>query len=327
MTACQKEKAEPADTIGTFTSLGAHFPNGMNKTCFTVGQKAYAGMGIRPGDYPTNSWYEYDPQLNVLVSKAPLPGGKRYDPVGFGIGEKGYLGGGQNPWYSIKLYENDLKTTRFYQDFWQYDPNTDHWQEKAALPVRDDSTNALVAVSLQEKGYLLEIKQGRGNLWEYDPKKDQWESRAPLPKLGRFFAIAQKLYCLVTVSKTSTTDASSYQSYIEQTELWEYTPSQNEWLRKSGSGPQHSYFLFSLNDKGYFAQIEESTTGNPDQADRITLWAFDPVSGISTRKNTLSNSQNQNIGVSFSTGEKGYFTSEYRTLVQHVWAFDPLANP
>src|SRR5258708_38247862 len=51
------------------------------------------------------------------VQKASYAGGSRYYAIGFSIGGKGYMGTGFYP--------------SFKRDFWQYDPLTNVWSQKA----------------------------------------------------------------------------------------------------------------------------------------------------------------------------------------------------
>ena len=90
---------------------------------FPVERGARAGFSIGPKGYiyvdgESNFW-EFDPATNAWAPKANFEGDPRAWPVGFSIGQKGYLGTGDLPWPE--------PLTR---DFWEYDPATDAWARK-----------------------------------------------------------------------------------------------------------------------------------------------------------------------------------------------------
>src|SRR6266446_9212732 len=83
---------------------------------------------------------------------------KKFSSGGFSIGSKGYIGTGDN--YPV-----------FYTDFWEYDPATDIWTQKADFG--GAGRGVAVGFSIGNKGY---IGTGYNNIigitkdfWEYDP--------------------------------------------------------------------------------------------------------------------------------------------------------------
>src|SRR5437870_3933251 len=71
---------------------------------------------------------------NTWVQKASLQSG-RNSGVGFSIGTKGYIGLGNN-----------------YIDFWEYDPNTNTWTQKANFA--GNARSGAVGFSIGNKGYV-----------------------------------------------------------------------------------------------------------------------------------------------------------------------------
>jgi hypothetical protein len=88
--------------------------------------------------------------------------------VGFSVGSKGYVGTG---WGGVSNTD----------DFWEYDPITDTWTQKADLPggARIQATG----FGMGTKGYLGTGYDGTymEDFWEYDPATDSWTQ---LPDLG-----------------------------------------------------------------------------------------------------------------------------------------------
>ena len=92
---------------------------------------------------------------NLWTQKANFGGGARFSAVGFSIGNKGYIGTGNN----------------YPQDFWEYDPITNLWTQKANFgggPRRD-----AVGFSIGNKGYIGTGQNNNGNsrsdFWCYTP--------------------------------------------------------------------------------------------------------------------------------------------------------------
>jgi N-acetylneuraminic acid mutarotase len=156
---------------------------------FSIGNKGYIGSGqFGLGQDALNDFYEYNPVTDVWVQKnnipLPLP---RIAPAAFSIGNKGYVGLGQNP-----------VTAVFLNDFYEYDPGTDTWVPKAAFP--DAARYSAAVFASSTKGYVL---GGFGNstvyddFWEYDPLANNWDS---LPDMNRArgnsvgFTINDKIY-------------------------------------------------------------------------------------------------------------------------------------
>src|SRR5690606_23222705 len=99
---------------------------------------------------------------------------------GLGIGNKGYLGTGNDA--------NGNKT-----DFWEYDPATDTWTQKAVVPGygRDEAAGFTIG----NNGYI-----GGGyapkTFYEYNPATNSWTQKANIPGSYAYenvgFSIGQK---------------------------------------------------------------------------------------------------------------------------------------
>jgi N-acetylneuraminic acid mutarotase len=93
---------------------------------FSIGGKGYVlGGAATPSDEPSRDLWEYDPVTNQWTEKASFPGAGRTSPVGFAMQGKGYYGTGH---YHLEDFEVVVLS-----DFWEYDPVSDLWLEKASL--------------------------------------------------------------------------------------------------------------------------------------------------------------------------------------------------
>jgi len=215
---------------------------------FSLGSKGYIGTGSGSSGELKDLW-EYTPNNSMGTWKrmADFPGDPRYAAVGFSIGQKGYLGTGIN-------YVNSTNYT-WYQDFFEYDPNTNAkkggtWTKKA--DVGGLARGFAVGFSINStKGYI-----GTGNtsqhftsdFWEYDPgtgENGTWTQKAPFPGTARDcavgFSIGIKGYIGLGLIGSVNND------YILTQDFWEYSP--DAWYRKSDFGI-HNGLIKDVSDIG-----------------------------------------------------------------------------
>ena len=90
---------------------------------FSIGSKGYIGTGCDEFSMNTKDFWEYDPLTNVWIQKANFGGQARMGAVGFSIPQsgKGYIGIGSY-WNGTQYY--------YYNDFWEYDPSNNTWNQK-----------------------------------------------------------------------------------------------------------------------------------------------------------------------------------------------------
>lgn len=148
-----------------------------NAISFVIKNKAYVGLGTNYNRVGRSALYEdifeYDPTTDKWIKKADFPGRRRDQPVSFTIAEKGYFGTGNvDPFSPINTNE-----------FWQYDPASDKWTQKASF-VSSARCRAF-GFSIGQKGY---IGGGENNasakindFYEYDPATDLWTKKMDFP--------------------------------------------------------------------------------------------------------------------------------------------------
>jgi N-acetylneuraminic acid mutarotase len=180
---------------------------------FVIGDIAYVGTGILSGvAYP--DFWKYSSEGWEGVNEANT----RWLAVAFSIGNKGYIGTG--------LDENgdELK------DFWEYDPSTGVWTQKADLggPARYSS----VGFSIDGKGYI-----GGGNdpsevylkdFWEYDPANNEWTQKADI---GGEQVSARGGATSFTLGEKGYVGLGRGEDDNFLKDFWEYDPSADTWTR------------------------------------------------------------------------------------------------
>jgi len=113
---------------------------------------------------------------------------ERAGAVGFAIGAKGYLGTG---------FRTE-KSRLYLKDFWEYNPQTNQWTQKADFG--GEARSSAVGFAIGTKGY---IGTGSGNVvvlkdfWEYNPASNQWSRKADFGGVGRFNSVGfnEFAYC------------------------------------------------------------------------------------------------------------------------------------
>lgn len=242
-----------------------------NAVGFSIGSKGYIGTGMymSGGTYLLNDFWEYNPTTNIWVQKAPFGGGTRYSAVGFSIGNKGYMGIGLNSACSGAC-------NPFRGDFWEYDPTTNAWTQKADFS--GGLRSGAVGFSIGNKGYLglgLSGPWGYGkgestfsrDFWEYDPSTNNWIQKAsytgPVRIYGLGLSIGNKGYAgtgydFVTLTLTN--------------DFWEYDPSTNRWTQKANFGRVGRDITgFSVGNKGYVGTGEDASYSYVKD-----FWEFSP---------------------------------------------------
>jgi N-acetylneuraminic acid mutarotase len=239
-------------------------PARRDATGFSIGEYGYIGTG---GSYLKDFW-RYDPILNTWTEKAEFPGTARRFAIGFSIGSKGYLGFGDSGFsgYKKDFWEYDPATDTWTEkaqiggkgraatagfsignkgyvgpggsvangggiarDFWEYDPATNIWTQKATFPGTGRWT--AIGFSIANKGYVgtgyYELNDyalaSLNDFWEYDPASDSWIQKADLAGSARYkaagFAIGNKGY----VGTGAFYDSTCVCDYFFS-DFWQYTP-------------------------------------------------------------------------------------------------------
>ncbi|MDB4335082.1 galactose oxidase, partial [bacterium] len=243
---------------------------------FAANGKGYFGLGagvINEGTsvedvVELNDFYEYTPETNTWVQIDSFPGLARKEAVAFGIGDKGYVGGG----YTISGYNTST--------FYEYDAVTGVWAVKAPLTTSNHISNAASFV-INGEGYVVGGSDENSNLnsqlIKYNPTTDKWtelnrvinytsESFDNDYSIQRYkaatFVINEKAYLVGGTTKTSVSD-----------QVWEYDPSLDEWEELQGYEGNMRYGAvgFSIGNYGY---VGTGTNGTYYFND---FWKFDPT--------------------------------------------------
>ena len=255
---------------------------------------------------------------NSWTQVADFGGVARSGVVAFSIDSFGYLGLGGFP--------NGIGGSTFPTDFWQYNPYTNLWTQKADFP--GHGRGGAVCFVVGSKAY---IGLGNGNglgfyndIWEYNTSTDTWTQKATFPGSGRIsatgFSIGGWGYVGLGYSDTASSPMNDF---------WQYTPSTDSWTQKNNflGLPRINASGFSIEGKGYVAL-------GYDQAYPLhglslnDLWQYEPSSDSWTQN---ANYPGNAYGgaFAFTIGKIAYlgtgFDSTYKCY-SDFWKYNPQSD-
>jgi N-acetylneuraminic acid mutarotase len=160
---------------------------------FTIANKGYVGTGnTNPSSAASvkSDFWEYDPATNKWSAKADFPSISRCRAFGFAIGNKGYLGGGE-----------DLNVNKL-ADFYEYDPATNSWNQKSPISVAVSRSRGF---AFNGAGYVVGGLIGSGNnisntIYKFDPTANVWTKTSEIATYDDTYK--GRLYPVATVTKT-----------------------------------------------------------------------------------------------------------------------------
>jgi len=263
------------------------------------------------------------------VQVANFPAAPRYETIAFELNGKAYAGTGAN--FTL--------TPQLYKDFWEYDPTTNIWSQKADFP--STPRYGCVAFAIGNYGYVgtgWDPSQ-KADFYRYDPVSNSWNPIANFIGAGRYDATAMSNstsgylgfgyspndwyeYDPITNawSAKANLPASARQStsgfvignniYIACggtaggsyfNDLWEYNPIANTWTQKSNfpGAPRYASYHFTMCGKGIVGGGGSSSSLFSDYL------AYNPVSNSWSSLPTFPGNLYLK-GSSFSISEKGY---------------------
>ncbi|MBE0648009.1 MAG: hypothetical protein IH596_09510 [Bacteroidales bacterium] len=205
---------------------------------FSIGNKAFITTG--GGPYGLNyQLLEWDQGTNLWRALKPFPAGQgRMSAIGITMGNRGYIGTGFDA------------AQRALNDFWEYDPMSDTWEQKASLP--GTGRAYATAFAVYDKIYVGLGNNGSTYLkdwWEYTPATNVWkqmEDMAGDARTGAMgFSVNGKGYIIGGVSNTMK----------PLRDIWEFDPIRNTWTQLDRfPGSSRGYGVsFAINNSGYIA--------------------------------------------------------------------------
>ena len=215
---------------------------------------------------------------------------------GFSIGSKGYVGGGSGGL--------PVQSPRSLADFWEYDPTTNAWTQKANLPLGLERAASFVVGT---KGYVCTgyhvvppdspsyYNTNVNYLFQYDQTSNTWTQRSAFPGGARDGAVGLNIG---TEGYVGTGNNSG--EFVK--DWYQYDPPRDRWTRKAdlpGSGRMFSS-SFTIDGYGGFVCCGYGT-GPTDFND---VWVYFPGSDTWGQAASLPGSAREQA-VGFSYGSTG----------------------
>ena len=300
-----------------------------------------------------NNYISVNTSYGSWIQKANFGSTSRAGTVGFTIGDKGYIGTGNNTgsdtysdfweydpvsntWTQKADFGGGVRTqavgfsigTKGYvgtgtynfnskNDFWEYNPSTNNWTQKTNFggTARKDA----IGFSIGSKGYIGTGYDGsnKSDFWEYNPSTDTWSQKAEFSGTARQdavgFSIGSKGYLGTGAG------SSGYKN-----DFWEYNPSSNSWTQKANfvGVARESAVGFSINDFGY---IGLGSTGSFSGNEKKDFWKYDPSTNSWTQKANFGGTARGGAAC-FSINGKGYIGTGGiygPSFYQDFWVYTP----
>jgi len=248
-----------------------------------------------------------------LISKADFWTAKPNYPaptqwnIFFSIEGKGYVGAGES--------------FSHHKDFWQYDPMSNSWTQKADYGggfMWAGCSFSIGTLGYAGLGYDSSYNVLR-DFWEYDPFSNIWKQKADFGGSGRilptFFATNGKGYVGMGLDSTVT----------PQNDLWLFDPSINMWNQKSSlpGQPCQGTSSFVIDSIAY-------VVGGSTALGMLThFWEYNTIADTWFQNNNFPFIA-RDAGVAFSLCQKGYFGTgndgNGLTYLNDLWQYDPFSG-
>lgn len=230
-------------------------------------------------------------KANPWTKKADFGAIGRHRAVGVSVGNMGYLGLG---------HRNGSGVDISYNDWWQFDPASNSWSQKANFPVND---HGAIAFATDTKAYVGGGSYLNGEFYQYDPITNVWSAIATCPISPgdvQAFAVQNKGYV--------------YSGNL----FYEYNPAMNVWTSKASPPISFSTWssAFSINSSGFVKSGSSLYEYKPSMNQWIQRASFP---GVSTQGSS-----------GFSRDNKGYITCGFvgslSVVTDEMWEYNPGNN-
>jgi N-acetylneuraminic acid mutarotase len=275
--------------------------------CFVIGNKAYAGTGLKTWWIPCSDFYALDMNNDTWSIIDSLPAGtERQYATAFSYNGVGFIFGGLNG----STYMNDL---------WMYDTLTGHWQSKTSMPGAGRMGSC--SFVLQDTAYIIggrtSAQSSISEVWAYSIANDIWVIKDSLPFGARWRAsIASgngKGYLMFGQDESGT----------NHRELYEFNPASNAWTEISvfpGSGRVYAAMRF------FNGQLVTLCGLNSAQNSYNDFWHFDFSSSSWHVLDSLPSVARRG-GMCFNNSNAVYYTTgidQTNNRLNETWM---IANP
>jgi N-acetylneuraminic acid mutarotase len=238
------------------------------------------------------------------TQRASNPGPGRHRSTAISIGSRGYAG----------LGHITTSPEVVYDDWWEYDPGTNTWMQKANYA--GGTVLHACGFTIGNYGYVGtgrdEFGASPNDFYKYDPTTNTWTPIASVPTTGLRGCVAFEIGGKGYIATGAYTN-----------QVWEYNPTTNVWTAKAPfpGGVRSSAAGFSIGSKGY--------VGTGDNGSLFgDFYEYDPATNVWTAKAAYGGVMRTEAG-GFALNGKGYIGTglDYSTgNLEDFWAYTPATN-
>lgn len=234
-------------------------------------------------------------EAQVWFQRSDLGGSGRHRGTSVAIGNKGYIGLG---------HFNGTGVNIVLKDWWQYDPATNSWSQKADFEGNSGNGNYGVATfGMQDKGYVVGGVFSSMETWKYIPSTNTWSREQDAP---------------VSISNYIGFTIGSYGYTVIGTDVWAYNSTSETWEAKAVAPFNSSIWnsSFVIEGKGYLINGTSMYEYKPSIDQWISRASFPGMANAGR--------------VAFNQAGKGYVITGYSgslsNVVKENWEYDPSTN-
>lgn len=252
------------------------------------------------------------------IQRTNFGGDGRHRSSSFNIGNRGYIGCG---------HVNGNNATINYADWWEYDPASDSWSQKANYPTVNYGA---IAFSASGKGYVGGGAFLNDQFYAYDPLVNTWTAIQNCPATPGdqgCFSVNNKGYVFVAnavyeydpATGNWTTKQSAPASfpawsvafsigssgYIKYgSNFYEYKPLYDQWIPRATFPGANSggAGALAMNNRGYIISGYVGALTNVTSE----VWEYNPGNNTWLRLNDFPGSSRR-FSVAFTINDRGYF--------------------
>ena len=277
------------------------------------------------------------------IQRADFGSVGRHRGMGIAIGNKGYMGLG---------HYNGAGPNIILKDWWQFDPSTNSWTQKADYVGNNGNGNyAVLSFGMEKHGFVGGGQIGSSTeFYKYDPLTNNWSQAANLPTVAmntEGFVIGTKGYYMdgssvyeydaqldvwttknnapFSISIWPATFTVDGKGYVKtSSSFWEYKPASDQWIARApfpglSTGGAVG---FHQSNKGYIVSGYAGSLGNVNSE----TWEFNPATNTWLAQTEFYGSSRR-FSSGFTIGNKAYIgTGTNGTNFNDFWEFDALAG-
>ncbi|MCR9173021.1 MAG: T9SS type A sorting domain-containing protein [bacterium] len=272
------------------------------------------------------------------IKRADMAGAGRHRGTGCAIGNKGYMGLG---------HYNGTGVNIVLKDWWEYDPSTNAWTQKADYIGGTSAGNyGVLTLGIGDYAYITGGAFNDPDVHRYDPKTNTWTTVATAPESfsnTEGFVIEDKGYAMRSGNLYEFDTSNNTWNYLGNLPFglstwmgafslgekgyvrtsggfYEYKATTNQWVLRAGFPGIATAASMNFTQRGKLYVIAGYGGGLSNVTDEV--WEYDPFLNTWTMLEEFPGTSRR-FGAAFSIGDRSYCgTGTNGTNFADFWEFD-----